>query len=40
MKNPVFPARKSRALTHRRYEALAGYLYEGLPIEDAATRAG
>ena len=25
---------------HRRYEALRGYLYEGLPIQDAAARAG
>ena len=25
---------------HRRYEALRGYLYEDLPIEDAAARAG
>src|SRR6476619_1973846 len=25
---------------HRRYEALRGYLYEGLPIEQAAARSG
>ena len=25
---------------HRRYEALRGYLYEGLPIEAAAARSG
>jgi hypothetical protein len=28
------------AATHRRYEALRGYLYEGLPLQQAAARVG